>query len=380
MKIIEAISDTNIGGAGRVLLNRLSESPKEAKETTVIVPKGSKLIEHFLKMGVTIIEVNGCYDQSFDVSAIREYIDILKKEMPDIVNCHGCLTCRIASWICNVPVRIYTRHCVFPLKWWQKNIIFKIVCGNFQRILSHHVIAVAYAAKDNLMDMGVSKNKITVIVNGVQGFSKKTQLEKSKIKALMNIPDNTFVVGIFARLEEYKGHADFLQAAKILLAKSKNFRFLIVGDGSCMCDLKEKARELKIEKYVIFTGFTENVEELLNITDVNVNCSYGTETSSLSLSEGMSLGIPAIVSEFGGNTYMVKNGKNGFTFPVHDYNALAKRIILLVFSKTLYGKMSESAYKRFFEELNAKEMSRQTYALYRDMFYRHKERSNGYGL
>ena len=51
----------------------------------------------------------------------------------------------------------------------------------------------------------------------------------------------------------------------------------------------------------------------MNITDINVNCSIGTETSSLALSEGMSLGVPAVVSDFGGNP-MIRDGRNGFVF------------------------------------------------------------------
>ncbi len=38
----------------------------------------------------------------------------------------------------------------------------------------------------------------------------------------------------------------------------------------------------------------------MNITDIQVNASYGTEATSLSLLEGMSLGIPAVVSDFEG--------------------------------------------------------------------------------
>ena len=44
----------------------------------------------------------------------------------------------------------------------------------------------------------------------------------------------------------------------------------------------------------------------MSITDVQANASFGTEATSLALLEGMSLGIPAVVSDFGGNPGVTK--------------------------------------------------------------------------
>ena len=66
MRIIEAISDTNIGGAGVLLLSRLECSSAEAEQTTVIIPKGSMLRERLDALGVASIEVDGCKNRSFD--------------------------------------------------------------------------------------------------------------------------------------------------------------------------------------------------------------------------------------------------------------------------------------------------------------------------
>ena len=55
MKVIEAISDTNIGGAGRLLLTRLRNSNRGEVETEVILPRGSKLRERFENIGVRLL-------------------------------------------------------------------------------------------------------------------------------------------------------------------------------------------------------------------------------------------------------------------------------------------------------------------------------------
>ena len=68
----------------------------------------------------------------------------------------------------------------------------------------------------------------------------------------------------------------------------------------------------------------------MNIVDINVNCSVGTETSSLALSEGMSLGIPAVVSDFGGNPYMIEHGVNGLVCECYDSRKMADHIFDLI--------------------------------------------------
>ena len=372
MKILEVISDTNIGGAGIVLLTRINSAPREYKEsTTVILPQGSALKKRFEAYGIKVEEIPIKGDKSFDMTAVLKYKKLLKRHTPDVINCHGALSCRIAAYICRIPLRLYTRHCAFPLSKRWKNGLYRKIAGGIQMHLSHHVIAVADAAKKNLTDMGIKEERITVIINGVEKVKRVSDKEREALRNELSISDSCTVVGIFARLEKCKGHEDLLNAAKTVSEYSSNFRFLIVGDGSEKLALKERCAALQIDQYVIFTGFIENIAPYFTITDINVNCSKGTETSSLALSEGMSLGIPAIVSNFGGNPHMVRNGYNGLVYPIGDYKTLAKHLIFLSENKDKYFFFSKNARKRYENEFNSKEMSRQTYTLYKELAYRH---------
>ena len=142
-----------------------------------------------------------------------------------------------------------------------------------------------------------------------------------------------------------------------------DFKVLLIGDGTQKQGLMELCNELGICDKVIFCGFVDDVAPLMNIVDINVNCSIGTETSSLALSEGMSLGIPSVVSDYGGNPYMVRDGVNGFLYPQGNAEELAKKILLLE-DKKLYEKLSRGARERFESELNARRMTRLTEKLY----------------
>lgn len=366
IKVVEAISDSNIGGAGRLLLARLSTSDREAFETTVILPKQSKLRERFEKIGVATVAV-GRGDASFSLFDVFEYYRTIKRLSPHIINSHAELSSRIAATLARVPVRIYTRHCAFGATKAYALAPVRMLSRAFFCISAHRAIAVAGAAREDLVSMGVPRGSISLIINGAMPVRKYGREQADALRRRLGLLSTATVVSIFARLEPCKDHETFLAAARIILSVDSSYRFLIVGDGSLREHLKKRAEALGIARFVRFTGFVEDVAPYMNITDVNVNCSVGTETSSLALSEGMSLGIPAVASDYGGNPYMVRDRVNGLIYPRRDPRELAKRILELS-DPALYQRLSEAAYRRFCLELNAWRMTVRTEDLYRSLY------------
>ena len=366
MKILEIISDTNIGGAGRVLVERLEKSRALGVYECVLLPRGSRLCERFERIGIDTVEFDGCADRSFDIGAVFRLKKLIDEISPDVINAHGCLSARIAAYLAGVPVRIYTRHCTYPTPRLLRIFPIKQVLGALGRTLSPHAIAVADAAMKDLTDMGYPKDRVRVIINGVGGLGKYSEEERLAARREAGV-EGCFAVGICARVERCKDHETFLRAASILASDDK-YRFLIVGGGAELENMKTLAKELGISEKVIFTGFCEDVERWFNCFDLNVNCSVGTETSSLALSEGMSIGLPAVASSYGGNPYMVRHGENGFIYESGNAVALAERISEIANSSELYAKMSKNAKKRFGEELNSSRMASDTISFYRELY------------
>ncbi len=363
IKVAEIISDSNIGGAGVLLLNRLRHGNRKIFDTVVILPRGSRLKERFLSIGVRVRELDIQADRSFSLGDIPKLAAVIRHENIQLVNCHASLSSRLAAALVGVPVRIYTRHCVFPVPKKFNCPALRLAVGIGTCILSHAVIAVAHSAKENLTSIGVPARRIAVIINGAEKLRVITDSEKSALLQKLAIPPCKNVITICARLEECKGHDCFLRAAKILCDESDSYRFLVVGGGSLETKLKAQSRQMGLEGKVIFTGFCEDVAPFINITDVNVNCSHGTETSSLALSEGMSLGVVSVASDYGGNPYMVRDGINGYIYPTDDARALAD-CIKKACAPQNYTALSAANRKRFEHELNAKRMTRATERLY----------------
>lgn len=364
IKILHFITDTNIGGAGRLLCTQIRNMGQSEFDISVALPRGSALINEMKSAPCHIVECDGGVDSSLSLHDVFECVGIIKTINPDIVHSHASLSSRIAAYICSVPSRIFTRHCVFPVPKIYENALVRGAFRVANNLLSTRIVAVAESAKQNLVDMGCDKSKIEVIINGVVPIKRMNEDEKSAARNELGIENDDFVISIFARLEEYKGHKILLLAAEKCIEKHPNFKFLIVGDGSRKNELVSLANELKINKNVIFCGFCGDVNPLFNITDVNVNCSFGTETSSLSLSEGMSIGVPAVVSDYGGNTYMVRHGVNGLVFPQKDADSLAESLMRLYCDRELYERCSVGAKERYFEELNANFMCKKMAELY----------------
>ena len=366
IKVIEAISDMNIGGAGKLLVSRIKYSNKEKIKYFVVLPKGSLLTQKLKKAGAIIIEIDSCKNQSFDLKGILTIYKIIKRISPSIVNSHACASAKIAGRLARVDVNLFTRHCDFPTLKIYSFPFVKSISRAFNEFICDGVIAVSESAKRNLLSVGINEKKIKVIINGAESLTALSEAEKKKIKAGLKIPAEAIVISIFARLEVYKDHKTLLRAAKAL-KNNKDIYFLIVGTGSIGEYLKSYAAKLGIEDNVRFLGFVDDVSKIMNITDINVNCSIGTETSSLALSEGMSLGIPAIASDYSGNKYIVKNDINGLIYPQRNHIALAKCILRLAYDKVLYSYLSKNASIRFQNELNAKRMMLETEQYYFSM-------------
>lgn len=151
MRIAEIISDTNVGGAGVLLLNRLSCTDLEKYSVCVCLPKGSALAARLEALGVEYTEIACEGDRSFELEAIPKYVRAIKRLAPDIVNVHGCLSARIAAKICGVPVKICTRHCFYPIKC--RKPFAKRVIGGLNSAISDCFIAVAHSARENLLSL-----------------------------------------------------------------------------------------------------------------------------------------------------------------------------------------------------------------------------------
>ncbi len=370
IKILNVLTDSNIGGAGRLLVNYLHNFDRTRFDSAVVLPKDSRLIPAVRAEGYDVIETEYGRDKSWDRRAVGELRRIIRDYRPDIVHTHSSLSARVAAWQCGVPARFYTRHCAFEPSRKLTTFPGKQLNGLMNRVLSTDIVAVAEAAKQNLTDTGVPEKLITVIINGVEPLRETSPEENDALRNELGIGREDFVCGIVARLEDYKGHSYLLESAKTVLASHPGAVFLIVGEGTERERLEKQAAESGIAGQVIFTGFCDDVAPYYGIMDLNLNCSWGTETSSLALSEGMSVGVPAVATTYGGNPYMITDGVNGLLVPEKDAPAMADAILRIMDDPDLLKRLSDGARRLYREKFTARAMTEQLEALYEAAYAR----------
>lgn len=363
IRVLNVISDTNIGGAGRVLLNYMSRADRTNFDVSVALPRGSLLKQPLEELNTTVYEVDGLTDRSYHKDDVKELEGLIRQVQPDIVHTHGALSGRIAGRRCGKVV-IYTRHSAFPVPAKLKYPPGRWVNKFINEYYSDHIIAVSPAAAENLTDAGISKKRITVMMNGVTPVERKSPEETAALREQWGVQEGEFVLGILARIEPYKGHLHILEAVKQLTEEGRNLRLLVAGTGTYEEELRRQAREMGIADRVVFMGFQSDVAGVLSILDLQLNASYGTETSSLSILEGLSMGLPAVVSTYGGNPWLIDDEQDGLLFENRNSDHLARCIARLMDQPDTLAKMRTRAVEIFHERFTAEIFAQNIEAVY----------------
>lgn len=365
IKVLNVISDTNIGGAGKCVLTFLKYYSKDEFDLAVVIPKNSLLKPEIEKLGARCIEVDALADKSLDFKAVSRLLKIFKAEKPDVIHCHAAMSARIAGRLYKRAKIVYTRHSVFEPSPTISRGIGKRINGFVNNATADKIIAVADAAKDNLTKTGVSDKKIIVIQNGVEPLKPLPESEKQKIRSEYGVGENDFILGIAARLNEVKGHIYILEALKMLIDDGiTNAKLIIAGTGDYEDTIRRKIAELNLGENVVMAGFVKDVSGFMNILSVSVNASFGTEATSLALLEGMSLGVPAVVSDFGGNPGVIEEGVNGYLFESKNSRQMYEKLKLALQN----GIALKDMCKKVFEErFRAEIMTEKIQQVYRNL-------------
>ena len=345
-RVLHILTDSNLGGAGSYLVNYLTFADRTRYDLKVVLPAGSALIPQVTALGIPVVEAGCAPDRSFDRKSVRVFREIIQREKPDLVHTHGSLSGRVAARRCGVRV-VYTSHCAFPVPGYLKRGPGHWLYAALDRRYSDHVIAVSPAAEENLLELGVEQSRITVMMNGAPPLRKSDPAQQAELRQRLGIPEGVFTAGIMARLEPYKGQELLLEAARDLKDQGRDFRILIGGSGSQEALLRQRIGEWKLEDRVLLMGFVREVAEVLSILDVQLNCSYGTETSSIAVIEGMSLSLPTVASDYGGNPWLIDDGVTGLLFRSRDSGDLAEKLGRIMDDPALCRSLGENAYQAY---------------------------------
>ena len=143
IKVLNILTDTNVGGAGRIFLQYLKCIDRTRFDIYTAVPSGSMLIPLIKELGFDVIETEFGHDKTYEKGAVGEYKRIIKDVKPDIVHTHSSFAGKIAAYRSKIKSRIYTRHSAFEMTGKLTKFPFKQVNGFIDNRLSTEIIAVS---------------------------------------------------------------------------------------------------------------------------------------------------------------------------------------------------------------------------------------------
>ena len=188
--------------------------------------------------------------------------------------------------------------------------------------------------------------KMSVIPTGIdiKKFYKTNTLKKKavELRKKYNIKSDDFIIGSVGRVAAEKSFDKTLYTLVDLIKINNKIKFMLIGDGPEIDNIKNIIKKLKLEKNVILTGLIdyELIPAYYQVFNVMVSFSK-TETQGLTIIEGLAASLPVVCVDDYSFRSMVQNNYNGFLFNSDD--EYQKYILSLVNNKELYKTISMNA-------------------------------------
>ena len=357
LRVLQYSEAYGVGGVLKVIERLslgLSESSRPPiKQVLILIDKQEikKYFEKVTKNNLSVIKTR-YIDLPSGYFSFKEFYhlkSLIKEDNFNIAHIHlyapdSCRTAILAASMAGVPV-ITTEHLYSEVTTFRRYVLKWL-----SQVLINRIIAVSESVKVNLVrNRGVRPSKIETIPNSIdlnlfcKDSSKKNN--STNIRCSHIFDDNTVLIGTVAAFFARKGHEYLLGAASKIIDKHPNTKFIFIGEGSLILEMKKRAQELGLSKNVEFLGFIENVLPYYSIFDIFVLPSLG-EGMPLTLLEAMAMGVPVVATAVDGSKELVLDGETGLLVPSQNVMALAKAIEYMIENPEKAKEMGNAGRKR----------------------------------
>jgi D-inositol-3-phosphate glycosyltransferase len=198
--------------------------------------------------------------------------------------------------------------------------------------------------------------KVMVIPPGVD-LRHFYPIPADEAKEFIKIPLCNRMLLFVGRIEPLKGLENLIKAIAIMRSQidvdSPQFCLAVIGGDSDltpqtmdseMARLQLLRQQYNLQDFVIFLGQRDQATLPYYYSAANavvVPSHY--ESFGMVALEAMACGIPVVASQVGGLAFLVQDCVTGFTVPVDDLDALADRLLQLLYDEDLRDKLGRQA-------------------------------------
>lgn len=333
MKLLVCVSEyiPLTSGIGNVVYNVVKQFKRRGVDCVVCSPIGSDielcnraLTKNFFRFSSTIFHL---YSIIYFWHKASKYIKKNQSEY-DIIWLHGPdpISLKISQTIfMKTLVTIHTTYHGKPFD----SLYFRVM-GKLEEKFYNNVncrfTAVSPQVCKELEEIGIDKERITYIPNGVDTKLFKPSNNIKKLRKKFEISEDDLIILSLGRLTEAKQPFKLIEVFSAIEKEIKNVTLVIAGKGELLEKTEEIARQKKL-KNVIFLGYIDEEDKpnLYTCSDYYIMTSKY-EGQPLTLLEAMASGLPCIVSDIP-NLKIVEDAKCGIVVNFDDIEKAAKEII-----------------------------------------------------
>ncbi|MGJ8665822.1 MAG: glycosyltransferase family 4 protein [Patiriisocius sp.] len=325
------------------------------KESLEKLGKQLNVRTHFVEMTRKITPLK-------DLKSVYTLYKFFKKEKPTIVHTHtpkagvaGMLAARLAG----VPIRLHTVAGLPLLETTgvKRKILELVEVLTFASATKVYPNSIRIA-EILIKNKYVSAKKVHVIKNGSSNGidtsffdpSLISEVEKSNLRATLEIPQDAFVFVFVGRLVGDKGINELIEA-HVTLNNPKVY-LLLVGPLETELDPLSKNSITHIEnnKTIVSVGYQNDVRPYFAISNALAFPSYREGFPNVVMQAG-AMGLPAIVTNINGCNEIIEESINGIIIPVKDvkmlHDAMQRMVIDIIFRERLKENSRNSIVKRY---------------------------------
>lgn len=343
---------SSVGGTEHGTLRIAQAVGGELFRSTAFCPGGASAVREmfaaggFDTAGYSAVAPSYRHPKEFlraSVGLAREF----RRTKIDLVHCSDLLAAYyagVAGKIARVPVLCHIR-CSYPELSRRDQ--------SFLRAVDKFV----FVSQDAWRTFGyrVPARRGTVVYDGVSvGEADENDETAESVRREFDIPPDTLVVGMVARVAPAKDYATLARAAALVVSAHRAVRFLIVGDHSQVdlnrehyAEVRRLLSDLGVAPHFIFTDHREDVARLISAMDVFVLSTH-TEGLPLVILEAMARAKPVVATAVGGVPELIRDGETGLLHPHEEAGRLAEHLLALLRDETLRRRLGESG-RRFVE-------------------------------
>ncbi len=353
------------GGQPNRILTYNKELQKRGHRIVIAGPKDCVLCRRAREAGIEVFDDLQLERGFRPWSQIPEFFK-LKRYLQDnrfnIVHTHGSQDTWLAGLAAffskpRIPV-VRTRHNTFPIarhpfnRWLYKHVI-------------DHVITIAPQVDRYLTEGGLfPAEKITPIYSAPEQERFHPNVNGSKIREQLGIPEHAPVIGMVARYAPEKGHEDLIDAAAEVVKEFPETRFVLVGKGRAEPSIREQIASHGLKENFILTGFRTDVPEVVAVFDIFTLTPISGESLGTSILEAFLEEKPVVATDVGGVCESVRDGETGFLTQPHDPAQLTDHYLRLLRDPALRRRMGQRGRQMVLSEFSVEILADKTERLY----------------